>query len=124
LFLLALSRGHPRLDPCPGYFPEGYGMALRLRERDLADFADITIIKLMLETDPRIRTHLGPLIAARNAYYAAAARAREDAKARDEAIALAKKERRAWGRALVGGAPPGREAALRQRLHPASSLRR
>ena len=117
LFLLGLSRNHPQLEPCPGYYPEGYGEALRLGGEDLADFADITIIKLNRETDPRIRAHLEPLTAARDAYIAAAATARADAKARDEAIALAQKERRAWARALVASRHRAEELCFGDRAY-------
>ena len=101
LFLLALSRGRPRLEPCPIYYPEGYGRALRLKGMDLADFAEVTLAKLAVEADPRIRAHVEPLAAALVACVAAAEVARSEAKARDEAFALARKERRRWGRALV-----------------------
>jgi hypothetical protein len=101
LFLLALTRNHPGLDPYPGYYPDGYGEALKLDAPELADFAGVTITKLEGEADPRIRAHLEPITAAHDAYVAAEGTARTDARARDEAIALAQKERRTWARALV-----------------------
>jgi hypothetical protein len=117
LFLLTLSRNHPRLDPCPGYYPEGYGEALRLAEPELADFADVTITKITGETDPRIHAQLEPLTAARDAYIAAAATARADAKARDEAVAIAEKERRTWARAIVAARHRAEELCFGDRAY-------
>jgi hypothetical protein len=101
LSLLTLTRNHPNLDPYPLYFPDGYGDALRLQKVELADFTDALITSLGSETDPRIRANLDGITAARDAYVAAEATARAEAKARDEAITLAEKERRIWARALA-----------------------
>jgi hypothetical protein len=101
LFLLGMTRNHPHLDPYPGYFPDGYGEALRLEAVELTDFVGVVLTKLEGEADPGIRANLEPLTAVRDAYVAAEATARGDARARDEAVALAKQERRAWARALV-----------------------
>jgi hypothetical protein len=101
LSLLTLTRNKPRLDPCPLFFPDGYGEALRLDGTELADFTDTLITSLGSETDPRIRAHLDGITAARDTYVGAEGTARTDAKARDEARTLAEKERRIWARALV-----------------------
>jgi hypothetical protein len=101
LFLLALTRNHRTLEPYPSYYPDGYGEALLLDGVGLADFAGVVITKLEGEADPRIRAHLEPITAVRDAYIAAEATARNDARARDEAIALAVTGRRTWARVLV-----------------------
>jgi hypothetical protein len=101
LCLLTVTHNNPNLDPYPLYFPDGYGEALRLDGVELADFTDALITSLGSDTDPRFLANLDAITTARDTFVAAEATARADAKARDEAITLAEKERRIWARALA-----------------------